>query len=248
MPLLSNPEVWDGFQIRPTAPTVTEVVLFPAGPYLLHGELAYPETGSALGAVVFAGPHPLLGGNMRNNVVRCLGDGLAQRGLLTLRFDYRGVGRSQGPLVDVARHLAEFWRTSHAPGEMDFWQDVQGAIEFVRRSAPGLPLALVGYSFGCALLPHVHPQEDLAALVLIAPTVSKHNYDSFRSVTSPLFVVASEDDFATDAQQLGDWFGTLAMPRQLVRQRCDNHFCRGYEDWLIETVFRLRDGRWGDDT
>src|SRR5665213_3140276 len=112
MPLLSAPE----------SSIINEDVLFLAGPHLLHGELAYPEEGRALGAVVFAGPHPLLGGNMRNNVVRCLGDGLAQRGLLTLRFDYRGVGRSQGPPVDVTQHLAEFWRTGYAPGEMAFWQ------------------------------------------------------------------------------------------------------------------------------
>jgi len=178
---------------------------------------------------------------MRNNVVRCLGDGLAQRGLLTLRFDYRGVGRSQGPQVDVARYLAEFWQTGYAPGEMDFWQDVHGAAEFVQQAAPGLPLTLVGYSFGCALLPYVRVQEDLAALVLIAPTVAKHNYDCFRLVTSRLLVIASEDDFATDAQRLEDWFDTLAMPRQLVRQRCDNHFFRGHEDWLIETIFRFLD-------
>jgi alpha/beta superfamily hydrolase len=206
--------------------------------------LAYPEAGRARGAVVFAGPHPLLGGNMRNNVVRGLGDGLAQMGLLTLRFDYRGVGRSQGPPVDVTRHLAEFWQTSHAPGEMDFWQDVQGAAEFVQQVAPGLPLAVVGYSFGCALLPYVRPQDDFAALVLIAPTVAKHNYDSFLSVSNPLLVVASEDDFATDAERLEQWFGALSMPRQLVRQRCDNHFFRGHEDWLIETVFRFLEGHW----
>jgi alpha/beta superfamily hydrolase len=162
--------------------------------------------------------------------------------LITLRFDYRGVGRSQGPTVDVARHLAEFWRTSHAAGEMEFWEDVQGAVDFVQQTVPGLPLALVGYSFGCALLPFVRPQKELSALVLIAPTLAKHNYDAFLSVTSPLLVVASEDDFATDAQRLEDWFGTLAMPRQLIRQRCDNHFFRGHEDWLVETVFRFLHG------
>lgn len=246
MPLLSNPELYDGLQIRPATATVTEDVRFPAGPYLLHGELAYPEAGCARGAVVFAGPHPLLGGNMHNNVVRGLGDGLAQSGLITLRFDYRGVGRSQGPPVDVARHLAEFWQTSHAPGEMDFWRDVQGAAEFLQHAAPGLPVAVVGYSFGCALLPYVR-QQDLAALVLIAPTVAKHNYDSFRAVARPLLVIASEDDFATDAQRVEDWFGTLAMPRQLVRRRCDNHFFRGHEDWLVETVLQFLDGRGGDD-
>jgi alpha/beta superfamily hydrolase len=208
--------------------------------------LAYPEVGRARGAVVIAGPHPLLGGNMQNNVVRHLADGLAQQSLLTLRFDYRGVGRSEGPRIDVARQLADFWKTSHAPGEMDFWQDVQGAIECVQQSVPRLPLVLVGYSFGCALLPCVHAGEDLVALVLIAPTVAKHNYDAFRAVTSPLLVIASEDDFATDAERLEQWFGTLTMPRQLVQQRCDNHFFRGHEDWLIETVCQFLDGlgRW----
>jgi hypothetical protein len=180
---------------------------------------------------------------MHNNVVRCLGDGLAQGGLLTLRFDYRGVGRSQGPPVDVARHLAEFWQTSHAPAEMDFWQDVQGAAEFVQQVAPDLPLALIGYSFGCALLPSVCPQQDLTALVLIAPTVAKHNYYSFLSVNIPMLVVTSADDFATDAKRLDSWFASLSMPRELVRRRCDNHFFRGHEGWLIEVVLQFLSGR-----
>jgi uncharacterized protein len=226
-------------QVLPTPDlqTVNENVMFRAGSYLLQGTLAYPEAGCVRRGVAIAGPHPLLGGNMSNNVIRCLGEGLAQRGLITLRFDYRGVGKSQGPQIDVARHLAEFWHTSHAPGEMDFWHDVQGAADYVQQAVPGLPLVLVGYSFGCALLPHVRPREDLAPLVLIAPTLSKHNYDCFRSVKSRMLVVVSDDDFATNAQELEDWLGTLAMPRQLVRQRCDNHFFRGHEDWLAETVF-----------
>ncbi len=193
---------------------------------------------------MIAGPHPLLGGNMRNNVVRELGDGLASAGLCTLRFDYRGVGRSQGPQVDVARHLAEFWKTSHAPGELDFWHDLQGAVEFVRQTIPGLPVALVGYSFGGVLLPMVNPVEDLAALALIAPTIGKHDYASFQSVQTPLFVVASEDDFATDVEQLETWLASLTMPRQLVRKRCDNHFFRGHETWLVEVVSQFLNGCW----
>jgi len=179
---------------------------------------------------------------MRNNVVRCLGDGLAEMGFLTLRFDYRGVGRSRGPQGDVTRHLAEFWKTSHAPGEMDFWQDVQGAAEFLRQTTPGLPMAMIGYSFGCALLPLVQPRDEFFALGLIAPTIAKHNYDSFLSVSNPLLVVASDDDFATQADHLQGWFEKLTMPRQMVRKRCDNHFFRGHENWLIETVTQFLDG------
>jgi alpha/beta superfamily hydrolase len=72
--------------------------------------------------------------------------------------------------------------------------------------------------------------------------VAKHNYDSFRQVTSPLLVIASEDDFATDAQQLEGWYDTLPMPRQMVRQQCDNHFFRGYEEWLTDTIVRFLGG------
>jgi alpha/beta superfamily hydrolase len=176
---------------------------------------------------------------MRNNVIRGLGDGLAAKAFLTLRFDYRGVGQSQGPPVDVARHLAEFWRTSHAPGEMDHWRDAQAAVEFVGEVAPGLPVALVGYSFGCALLPYVRPRDAAAALVLVAPTVTKHDYGRFHSVSAPLLVVTSDDDFATDARRLQTWFDKLPMHRKLVRRPSDSHFFRGHEAWLTEVVFRF---------
>jgi alpha/beta superfamily hydrolase len=231
------------FIVGPEPATVTESVFFRTGPYLLHGELAYPEAGRAMGAVVFAGPHPLLGGNMRNNVVRRLGDGLAQQGFLTLRFDYRGVGRSQGPPIDVNKQLIQFWKTSHAPGEADFWQDVQAATDFAQQTVPGLPVTLIGYSFGCSLLPRVKPEKPPGALVLIAPTVTKHDFNSYDSVSSPLLVFASEDDFATDVQSLEKWFNTLTMPKQLIRQRCDNHFFRGHENWLLETISRFLDER-----
>jgi alpha/beta superfamily hydrolase len=229
--------------VSPDCLIVTEDVRFHAGPFLLHGELCYPESGRGRAAVVIAGPHPLLGGNMHNNVVRGLSDGLAQSGFVCLRFDYRGVGRSEGPEVDVARHMAEFWRTSHVAGEIDLWRDVQATCEFLRPAAPGLPFIAIGYSFGCALLPYLVPQADLAALVLIAPTVGKHDYSSYQTVRCPMLLVASEEDFAIDTRQLDAWYSDLTMPRQLVRRRCDNHFFRGHEAWLTETVVQFLDNR-----
>jgi alpha/beta superfamily hydrolase len=226
MPIISRPEV----------EIIKEEVRIKSGSYQLHGELAYPAEGQATGVIVIAGPHPLLGGNMSNNVVRTLADGLATRGLLTLRFDYRGVGRSQGPQIDVSEHMAEFWKTSHAPGELEFWKDLQAAKDFARQVTPELPLALVGYSFGCALLPFIQPHHEIDALVLIAPTVAKHDYDSFLELHNRTLVVASEDDFAVDAERLKTWFSSLSMPRQIVRQKCDNHFFRGHEEWLVESV------------
>jgi alpha/beta superfamily hydrolase len=218
--------------------TIVEGVQFPAGPHLLEGELVYnEESEDLLGGMVLAGSHPLLGGNMHNNVVRGVGDGLAERGWATLRFNYRGVGRSEGPRVDVARHMAEFWETSHVPGEMDLWQDVQAAVSFLRPIAcTTRPLVLIGYSFGCALLPVVCRRESPAAVVLIAPPLGKHDYTDFAAVQCPLLVIVSENDFTLEPERLRSWFDRLLAPKQLVQASLDNHFFRGHEAWLVETI------------
>jgi alpha/beta superfamily hydrolase len=218
--------------------TAIESVQFSAGAHLLEGELAYvEETSELLGAVVLACSHPLLGGNMHNNVIRSVGDGLAARGWTTLRFNYRGVGRSEGPRVDVPRHLAEFWKTSHVPSEMDLWQDVQAAVSFLHPVVGTTrPLVLIGYSFGCALLPSVCRSVLPAAVVLIAPPLGKHDYKDFTTVQSPLLAIVSNNDFTLEPERLRDWFDRLPASKQLVQASLDNHFFRGHEQWLVEKI------------
>jgi alpha/beta superfamily hydrolase len=222
-----------------------ESVGFSAGPYRLEGEMVYSGLLHPLGAVVLAGPHPLLGGTMDNNVVRALATGLAERNLATLRFNYRGVGRSQGPPVDVAVQFAQFWQTSRIPQEQNFRSDLAAAVVFLREAlGPRLPLALVGYSFGCTLLPHAG-LGGRSPLVLIAPTVGTHDYDAFAGATGPMLVIAPGDDFAADAGRLRRWFDGLDAPRRLVRPSFDNHFFRGHEPWLVDTVQAFLREQWG---
>jgi uncharacterized protein len=234
MPFLESPES-----------IVAESVLFQSGGYRLEGEFLYPESAALVGAAVIANPHPMLGGDMRNNVVLALGDGLASHGLAVLRFNYRGVGRSEGPEVDVASHLARFWETSHIPDELDLHTDLEAAIGFLRNAiSADAPIAAIGYSFGCALLPHVNSIDTLNCLALIAPTVAKHDYDSYKSMTLPLLVIAPEDDFATDSATMRQWFDQISAPKQIVTTIRDNHFFRGHETWLVQTVLTFLDAQW----
>jgi alpha/beta superfamily hydrolase len=221
---------------------VVESVRFASGPYWLEGELAYAEAASPVGAVVLAGPHPLLGGHMRNNVMCGLGDGLARQGFVTLRFNYRGVGGSEGPAVDTAAHLARFWETSRVPDEAHHQDDLAAALDWLR-SAVGdeMPFALAGYSYGCSLLPSALREAGarrgaVLPLVLIAPTVGTHDYGGFEAVTSAKLVVAAEGDFAADTPHLLSWFDGLREPKRLLRPDGDSHFFRGHEDWLAATV------------
>jgi alpha/beta superfamily hydrolase len=229
----------------PPEDLVVEAVRFATGDCRLEGELVYPP-GGPVGLVVLAGPHPLLGGSMHNNVVRGLGDGLAQHGLATLRFNYRGVGGSEGPTGDVAGNLAAFWQTSRTPDEPHYRADLNAACAFLRSVAgPNLPLGLVGYSFGCTLLPAALPPGDAAvALVLVAPTIGAHDYAAFEMVANPKLVVAPEGDFAADPELLAAWFARLPGRKSLVRPRRDSHFFRGHEDWLVATVGAFLETAW----
>jgi uncharacterized protein len=225
------------------AALVVELVRIDSGSFVLEGELAYGDEPTR-GGVVLAGPHPLLGGTMTNNVVRALGDGVAEQGVATLRFNYRGVGNSTGPALDTVGHLAQFWRTSHVSEELGFCDDLIAAVAWMRRTLDTrCPLALIGYSFGCSLLPLVGA-DAFVPLILVAPTVGTHDYETFGNLANPLLVIASEDDFSADASKLRHWFDSLRGPRQLVLGRYDNHFFRGHESWLVETIHAFVDDTW----
>jgi alpha/beta superfamily hydrolase len=214
-----------------------EAVRFRSCRWSLTGSLAYAVDHAPVAAALLAGPHPLLGGTMGNNVVRALGDGLARLGLVTLRFDYRGVGMSEGPITDASLSLAEFWQTSRTSEEGAFREDVVAAATFLRQAtARSLPLALVGYSFGCSLLADLAPPTSAAPRVLVAPTIGTHCYTAFSAVTAPKLVVAPRHDFASDEHRLEKWYEMLPESKSLIRPDRDGHFFRGHEDWLAETV------------
>jgi alpha/beta superfamily hydrolase len=220
----------------PAESITVESVCIAAGDIELTGELAYPESLPS-GTVAIAGPHPLMGGSMRNNVVRALGDGLAGRGFVTLRFDYRDGG-------DDPAQLAAFWKTSRADVEAEWAQDLGAAIAFLRSVVPaGLPRALVGYSFGCTLLAGVAGPGE--SLVLIAPTVGQHDFSAFEPLANPKLIIAPADDFAADGDETVRWLDRLSHPKCVERPRRDGHFFRGHEDWLVETVAAFLDDAWG---
>ena len=136
---------------------VAESVRFPAGGFLLEGELTYPEESVPLAGAVVAGPHPLLGGTMHNNVVAALTRDLAHRGLATLRFNYRGTGQSEGPPVDVVSRLAEFWKTSHISEESAYQEDLVSTVSSSRKwwakAHPWSELAIVSAARSCPRTP-----------------------------------------------------------------------------------------------
>jgi len=125
---------------------------------LLDGAAGKIEVASTIpevpGAIaVIAHPHPLFGGTMDNKVVTTLARAFTETGAATFRFNFRGVGASEGA-HDEGR------------GEAD---DLIRVVEHARATAGDLPLKLAGFSFGGAVATRASDRVDFAQLVLVAP-------------------------------------------------------------------------------
>jgi alpha/beta superfamily hydrolase len=117
-------------------------------------EIASQVPASPRAVAVIAHPHPLFGGTMDNKVITTLARAFGEGGCATYRFNFRGVGGSQGG-HDEGR------------GETD---DMVRVIEHARGEAgASLPLMLAGFSFGGAVATRTSCRVDFAQLILVAP-------------------------------------------------------------------------------
>jgi uncharacterized protein len=116
-------------------------------------EVASAVPDSPRAVAVIAHPHPLFGGTMDNKVITTLAKAFADAGCATFRFNFRGVGGTEGA-HDEGR------------GESD---DMLTVIAHAQASFPGLPLQLAGFSFGGAIAVRASGVADFEQLVLVAP-------------------------------------------------------------------------------
>ena len=138
------------------------------------------EAGAGPQAIaVVCHPHPLFGGTMHNKVVHAAAEALARRGLPTLRFNFRGVGRSAG-------------RHDNGRGEQE---DLKAALAFLAERWPGRPILAAGYSFGAFVALSVGCADDrVASLVGIAAPLGVFPFGFLRACFKPLVLIQGEAD------------------------------------------------------
>lgn len=162
-------------------PRVTHLELKgPAG--LLEAELLEPAVPPIFVATV-AHPHPLHGGDMDNHVVDAAVHAVESLGGAAFRFNFRGVGRSEG------RHDA-------GRGEID---DLAACERELRRRLPRLPCIGVGYSFGAVVTVARLPRADAVldppdGLLLIAPPLTHYDFADAATASVPIAVVYGQMD------------------------------------------------------
>ncbi|MEZ0121939.1 MAG: alpha/beta hydrolase [Candidatus Reddybacter sp.] len=169
---------------------------------------------------VICHPHPLYGGTMDNKVVSTLARIYRELGIASLRFNFRGVGASEGE-HDEAR------------GEVD---DLCRVSEWLLAEHPGSQLLLAGFSFGSAIASAASERLVVAQMILIAPPVMRYSYATTGAFTCPVTVVLGGQDELVETESVLSWLESLDSPVEQILIPEASHFFHGQLHTLREKL------------
>ena len=197
--------------------------MYPAGNLFIpapHGRLEAilkePRDGSVAGAALVLHPHPLFGGTMHNKVVFRAAAALNDAGLVTLRFNFRGVGQSTG---------------EHDEGRGER-EDVRAGLDYLSTNYPNEAITLCGFSFGARVGLEVgSADERVARLISIGTPVDKYDFSFLAQCRKPILFVQGDRDEYGDLKRLRELTAKIAAPFQLRVIAGAGHF---FDDQLDE--------------
>ena len=174
------------------------------------------------GVVVIAHPHPLFGGTLDNKVVQTLARAFTQCGWTAIRFNFRGVGGSQG-VHDEGR------------GELD------DMLAVVTELAPTGALCLAGFSFGAFVTTHafdkLHVARPIDKLVLVGTSVVRSAAARIDSTGhGKTIVIHGEADDTVELSAVMDWARPQSLPVTVIPG--GGHFFHGQLPLLKSLVVR----------
>jgi uncharacterized protein len=197
----------------------------------LEGEFSNVSSQEPQVGIILCHPHPLYGGNMQNNVIQSIFRTLSVHGYPILRFNFRGVGNSDGISSNGEREQ----------------EDIEAAYHFLKNQQdvnPSLKIVLIGYSFGAAIggamienLPDIYGYIGISYPFVFIPQF----ISSLQSKKSKFLITGTNDDF-TPLSEFEKQYELLPDPKDKLVVPGVDHFWRGFEqkitsiilDWIIK--------------
>lgn len=177
--------------------------------------------GSHQGKVaVLCHPHPLYQGTMNNKVVHTLARAFQRMGTATLRFNFRGVGKSAGVYAN-------------GDGETD---DAMAAVTYMRQQWPQTPLWIGGFSFGGIVAMRAASRSDADFLVSVAPAVHRFAPDQLELPSCPWLLIHGSADEIVDCDETLDWARGVAQGPEIIVIPDAAHFFHGKLTELRDAV------------
>ena len=157
-------------------------------------------------------PHPLHQGTMLNKVVHTLARTMNDLGVPALRFNFRGVGASDGSYGD-------------GHGEVE---DLLAVSQYARDNWPDRAIWLAGFSFGGVVAARCAQAINPECLVSIAPAVNILGRELSETPTMPWIIVQGDADDVVPAAEVRDWAATLEPRPELIEFPGVGHFFHGH--------------------
>ena len=173
------------------------------------------------GAVI-THPHPLYGGTMNNYVVEAVDSALREKGYATLRFNFRGVGRSDG---------------RYGAG-IDEAEDLKGALAYLQNRGI-TPAILAGYSFGTRVCANVPADMQPAAMVMIAPPVAMMDFTDLQQILSLKLIITGENDELAPPGQIRQYIARWNPDATLHVIEGEDHFFGKSIPELKQILYRI---------
>ena len=193
---------------------------FYSGALTLEGVLGIPDGREPFPAVIVCHPHPLHGGSMDNNVVNALCEALYEKSTISFKFNFRGVGRSQGEYCNGI-------------GEQE---DVSNAISFLTTlsEVDSGRIGLAGYSAGAAFaLPVGCKDARIKVLAAISPPLSMFDFEFLKDCRKPQILISGSEDNFTPIEHFFGFCQDLPGSSEYHCIEGADHFWWGYESVLV---------------
>jgi alpha/beta superfamily hydrolase len=192
-----------------TLPADGGTVLLPGPAGRLEAFVDLPKPNEARrGIAVIAHPNPPDGGTMHNKVVTMTARALTELGLVAVRFNFRGVGQSEGAF-------------DNGRGEV---LDLLAVARWAQAVRPGDALWLAGFSFGSWVALQAARQLPVKQMISIAPPVGFRDFTGVLPPACPWLIVQGEQDEVVDAQGVFDWAAKQEPAPSVVRMPDAGHF------------------------
>jgi hypothetical protein len=205
-------------------PMNEESVNIPSGELKLEGLIARPTSGAAARGAVVCHPHPLYGGSMHNNVVEAALEALWKLGYATLRFNFRGVGASEG---------------EHAGGVAEA-EDAKAAMRFLL-AQPGIAadgVIMAGYSFGAAIAMRAGSElKEVTTIAAIALPVGMGDFSSAARGGKKIVLIAGDRDSYCPEPGITELAERCGAQLKIIAGA--DHFFGGYEGALTLALTEL---------
>jgi alpha/beta superfamily hydrolase len=207
------------------APRRIESYFLDGGAGKIECLLEEPESGEASEACLVCHPHPLYGGSMHNKVVYRMARALRRSGSVVLRFNFRGVGKSEG---------------AHDQGAGEL-EDARLLLEWLRTRYPALPYSVAGFSFGSRIALRLGCSvEGIRRIIAVGFPTKSANVEYLKNCLTPKVFVQSTHDEHGPRPELEAIYREVAEAKQIHWVAATDHFFRDGLDALEETILQLK--------